>query len=68
VEFPELHERKIDLVFARLANAPVQGRLSEELNAEILFNDRYSLVVGEKSKWHDVVMSSSPIWWTSLGS
>jgi DNA-binding transcriptional LysR family regulator len=48
VEFPE---RKIDLVFARLANDPVQGRLSEELNAEILFNDRYSLVVGEKSKW-----------------
>jgi DNA-binding transcriptional LysR family regulator len=29
----------------------VQGRLSEELDAEILFNDRYSLVVGEKSKW-----------------
>src|SRR5712691_11792096 len=51
VEFPELHERKIDLVFARLANDPVQGRLTEELNAEILFNDRYSLVVGEKSKW-----------------
>jgi DNA-binding transcriptional LysR family regulator len=51
VEFPELHERKVDMVFARLANAPVQGRLSEELNAELLFNDRYSLVVGEKSKW-----------------
>jgi|SRR5262245_14492895 len=51
VEFPELHERKIDLVFARLANDPVEGRLTEELNAEVLFNDRYSLVVGEKSKW-----------------
>lgn len=51
VEFPELHERKIDLVFARLANDPVQGRLTDELNAEILFNDQYSLVVGEKSKW-----------------
>lgn len=51
VEFPELHERKIDLVFARLANEPVQGRLTEELNAEVLFNDRYSLVVGENSKW-----------------
>lgn len=51
VEFPELHERKIDLVFARLANEPVQGRLTEELNAEVLFNDRYALVVGEKSKW-----------------
>jgi DNA-binding transcriptional LysR family regulator len=51
VEFPELHERKIDLVFARLANEPVQGRLSEELDAEVLFHDRYSLVVGRNSKW-----------------
>src|ERR1700704_6296548 len=51
VEFPELHERKIDLVFARLASDPVQGRLTEELNAEVLFNDRYALVVGGKSKW-----------------
>ena len=51
VEFPELHERKIDLAFARLANDPVQGRLTEELDAEVLFNDGYSVVVGEKSKW-----------------
>ena len=51
VEFPELHERKIDLVFARLAKEPVQGRLTEELNAEVLFNDRYALVVGRKSRW-----------------
>jgi DNA-binding transcriptional LysR family regulator len=39
------------MVFARLANDPVQGRLTEELDAEVLFNDRYALVVGEKSKW-----------------
>jgi DNA-binding transcriptional LysR family regulator len=51
VEFPELLERKIDLVFARLANDPVQGRLTEELNAEVLFRDRYTVVVGEQSKW-----------------
>ena len=51
VEFPELHERKVDLVFARLAKEPVQGRLGEDLNAEVLFNDRYSVVVGERSKW-----------------
>jgi DNA-binding transcriptional LysR family regulator len=50
-EFPELHQRKVDLVFARLANEPVRGRLSEELDAEVLFNDRYALVVAEKSKW-----------------
>ena len=51
LEFPELEERKIDLVFARLAQEPVQGRLTEEVNAEILFHDRYALVVGESSKW-----------------
>jgi DNA-binding transcriptional LysR family regulator len=51
VEFPELHERQIDLAFARLAKDPVRGRLTEELNAEVLFNDRYALVVGAKSKW-----------------
>jgi DNA-binding transcriptional LysR family regulator len=51
LEFPELEERKIDLVFARLAKEPVQGRLTEEVNAEVLFNDRYAVVVGAKSKW-----------------
>ena len=51
VEFPELHDRKIDLAFARLAKDPLDGRLSEELNAEVLFNDRYSVVVGDRSKW-----------------
>jgi|SRR5215472_937322 len=51
VEFPELEERKIDIVFARLANEPVQGRLTDELNAEILFHDRYAVVVGANSAW-----------------
>jgi DNA-binding transcriptional LysR family regulator len=51
LEFPELHERRVDLVLARLAHEPVRGRLSEELDAEVLFNDRYALVVGEKSRW-----------------
>lgn len=50
VEFPELHDRKIDLAFARLAKNAVQGRLTDELNAEVLFNDGYSVVVGAKSK------------------
>ena len=51
VQFPELHERKVDLVLARLVKLPVQGLLNEELNAEVLFNDPFSLVVSEKSKW-----------------
>ena len=51
VQFPELHERKVDLVLARLVKLPVEGLLDEDLNAEILFNDPFSLVVSEKSKW-----------------
>src|SRR5215471_13342717 len=51
LEFPELEERKIDLVFARLAKEPMQGRLTEEVNAEVLFHDRYAVVVGESSQW-----------------
>ena len=51
VEFPELHGRKIDLTLARLASLPVQGRLDENLNAEVLFDDPFSAVVGPNSKW-----------------
>ncbi len=51
VEFPELHERKVDLVLARLVKLPAQGVINDELNAEVLFDDPFSLVVGEKSKW-----------------
>jgi DNA-binding transcriptional LysR family regulator len=51
VEFPELHERKVDLVLARLVKHPVRGRLNEDLNAEVLFDDPFSLVVSDKSKW-----------------
>lgn len=51
VEFPELHTRKIDLALARLVSAPVKGRLDESLDAEILFDDPFSAVVGPKSKW-----------------
>jgi len=51
VEFPELEERKIDLVLARLVKLPVDGRLTNELNAEVLFNDPFTVVVGRNSKW-----------------
>ena len=51
VEFPELMERKVDLVLARLVRVPSLGRLDEELNADVLFDDPYSLVVGAKSQW-----------------
>jgi DNA-binding transcriptional LysR family regulator len=51
VEFPELHERKVDLVLARLVKEPQQGRLDDELNADVLFDDPFSLAVGSSSKW-----------------
>ncbi len=51
LEFPELEERKIDLVLARLLNRPLDGRLTEHLNAEVLFEDPFFIVVGKNSKW-----------------
>jgi DNA-binding transcriptional LysR family regulator len=51
VDFPELNERKIDLAFARLVTLPMQGRLDENLSAEVLFDDPFSAVVGLNSKW-----------------
>jgi len=51
MELPELHERKVDLVLAPLLRDAAQARLRDQLRAEVLFNDRFTLVVGEKSKW-----------------
>ena len=51
IAFPELEERKIDLVIARMAQLPFSGHLSKTLNAEIVLNDPFSLVVGPKNKW-----------------
>jgi len=51
VEFPELHRRTIDLTLARLAGPTASWRLDESLNAEVLFDDPFSAVVGARSKW-----------------
>ncbi len=51
VEFPELYKREIDLVLARLVKLPERGRLEEDLDAEVLFDDPFSAVVGPNSKW-----------------
>src|SRR2546430_4580083 len=50
MEFPELHERRTDVVLAILS-APLEGKLSDELEAEILFNDKICLAVGRQSPW-----------------
>jgi len=49
VRFPELNERKVDLVLARLAG-PLDGS-GQDLQAEVLFDDPFSAVVGPNSKW-----------------
>ena len=51
VTFPELHQRQIDLAFARLVSPPARGRLDDELDAEVLFDDPFSAVVAADSKW-----------------
>lgn len=51
VDFPELHERKTDLVLARLSSPLVDGAFGEDLHAEVLFDDPFEVVVGASSKW-----------------
>lgn len=51
VDFPELYEREIDLALARLVTMPKRGRLNEDLDAEVLFDDPFSAVVGRNSRW-----------------
>jgi DNA-binding transcriptional LysR family regulator len=50
MEFPELHERKADLVFAILQKS-VEQTLGEELKLETLFEDRICLATGRDSRW-----------------
>ena len=51
LEFPELHQRDVDLVLARLIKPPLDGLLTEDLTAEVLYNDRYCLAASAASKW-----------------
>jgi DNA-binding transcriptional LysR family regulator len=50
LNFRELRERKLDLVLARLA-APDPKDLPADYTAEILFDDRFCIVVGNNSPW-----------------
>jgi DNA-binding transcriptional LysR family regulator len=47
LDFPELHERKTDLVLGRLS----AGFFGEDLDEEVLFDDPFAAVVGASSKW-----------------
>ena len=48
LQYHDLRERSVDLIFGRLV-APIE---EEDLNTEILFEDRFLVVAGESSKWH----------------
>jgi DNA-binding transcriptional LysR family regulator len=49
--YPQLHARSVDLVVARLIKPPRAGRLTEQLNAEVLFNDRFRIVASAAGRW-----------------
>jgi DNA-binding transcriptional LysR family regulator len=51
VEYPELYERKVDLVLARWGKDPVKDDLRGELNTEVLLNDPFFLVASKNSTW-----------------
>jgi DNA-binding transcriptional LysR family regulator len=51
VEYPELRERKVDLVLARWGHDPAKDDLDPELDVQILLNDPYLLVASAASPW-----------------
>jgi DNA-binding transcriptional LysR family regulator len=48
---PELHDRTLDLVLARLATADTKEFLAAGYVTQILFNDRFCIVAGAQSRW-----------------
>jgi DNA-binding transcriptional LysR family regulator len=51
VDYPELHERKVDVVLARWGHDPRKDEIKSDLAVEILFDDPFFLVVSRNSKW-----------------
>jgi DNA-binding transcriptional LysR family regulator len=49
-QFSELRERNLDLVLARLLPSPASDTL-DDLNVDVLFNDRLVIAVGTESPW-----------------
>jgi DNA-binding transcriptional LysR family regulator len=51
LEFPELRERKLDVVLARLVKPFGEFKFEEDLNVEHLFDDELLVVAGTESPW-----------------
>jgi len=49
--FPELRERKYDLVLARRSSLEPEADRAGDLNIDLLFDDRMVICVGPQSKW-----------------
>lgn len=50
IDYPELRDRKVDLVLVRWGDDPGTEKIDSELEVEVLLNDPYFLVVNRKSK------------------
>jgi len=50
-EFPELHDRKVDLVLSRNALSNSGEQNFDELRVDPLIDDPFSIVVGRNSRW-----------------
>jgi DNA-binding transcriptional LysR family regulator len=51
IEYPELHDRKVDLVLARWGDDPRKEEIDGALDVEILLDDPFLLVASRNSKW-----------------
>jgi DNA-binding transcriptional LysR family regulator len=51
LEFPELRERKLDIVMVRLVKPMGEFEFEEDLKVEQLFDDELLVVVGRESQW-----------------
>ncbi len=51
VEYPELRDRKVDIVLARWGDDPVKDDSSQELDTDVLLNDPFFLVASRASPW-----------------
>src|SRR5262249_30839648 len=51
LELPGLRERKFDLVLGRISTPTIGNELVDDLNVEILFDDRLVVVAGMQSQW-----------------
>jgi len=49
--WPELRERKVDLVLSRLRFPHPEDGAGDDFNVEVLFNDRLVVAVGLRSRW-----------------